>query len=273
MGLVYEAEDTLLLRKVAIKLVADALADDPAAVRRFVREAQAASQLNHPNVVTVHEVDRHEGVWFLVMELAQGSAADVLRRRGPLPWAEATRLTADACRGLAAAHAAGIVHRDLKPANVLLAQDGTGKLADFGLARVAGRLEISSLNGRVVGTPDYMSPEQCRGQPLDGRSDVYSLAATYYTLLTGHPPYSGKTPVEVMFAQCAAPTPDPREVRPDVPEACATLLRRAMAKKREVRCPTAAALLADLEAVLHPAAARRPGWLRGILRWATGGKP
>jgi urea transport system substrate-binding protein len=252
MGVVYEAQDTLLERRVALKLVAAA---GPEAWRRCLREARAAARLSHPNVVALYEAEQRDGLCYLVLELVPGgSAADVLRTRGAFPWPEATQAVADACRGLAAAHAAGLIHRDVKPANLMRAPDGVVKLADFGLARAAeqtGPSVASSL--RAGGTPQYMSPEQSRGEPLDARTDLYSLGATYYALLVGRPPYPGDAPLPLMYAHCSKPVPDPRAERPEVPEGCAAVVQRAMAKYPAQRYRTAADMLADLEAVLATA--------------------
>jgi WD40 repeat protein len=260
MGVVYEAEDPLLERRVALKLLAPALADCPAAAQRFVREARAAARLGHPNVVAVHEVGDHGGTPYLVMELVPGGSAQaLLDARGRLGWREATRLAADACRGLAAAHAAGLIHRDLKPSNLMLGRDGAVKLADFGLAKALDQATLSPATDRqVLGTPHYMSPEQCRSEPLDARGDVYALGATYYALLTGAPPFTEGSALAVMFAQCARPLPDPRAACPDIPEPCAAVLSRAMAKEPSQRYPSAAALLADLEALLAGGAPASP---------------
>lgn len=255
MGVVYRARDTVLRRDVAIKLLPDVLSADPASRKRFLREAQAAARLNHPNLVAVLDVEQREGTFFLVMELVSGgSAQDALRVRGAFAWPLATWIATRACRGLVAAHAAGLVHRDVKPSNVLLGPDGMVKLADFGLAKVAD-LSAASLTGtgRVLGTPHYMSPEQCRAEEADECSDVYSLGATYYALLTGRPPYPLDVPVQVMFAHCSRPIPDPRTKDASMPAACATLLRKAMAKRRDERHGSAAAMLADLEAILAAA--------------------
>jgi hypothetical protein len=189
-----------------------------------------------------------------------------------MPWADATRAVADACRGLAAAHAAGLVHRDVKPANLLSDGAGTVKVTDFGLVRSADL--SASQSGRITGTPRYMSPEQCRGEPADSRSDVYALGATFYAQLTGRTPYPAKTPVEVMFAHCSAPVPDPRVVVPDLPAACAAVVRKAMAKEPADRYRTADEMLTALESVAAagteavPAARRHnrrgPQWRRYV---------
>jgi serine/threonine protein kinase len=278
MGVVYEAEDALLKRRVAVKLLPSSVAADPVALQRFLREAQAAARLNHPNVVAIHEIDQREGTYYIVMELVPGGTAQArLNDGGPLPWEEATRMAVEACRGLAAAHAAGLIHRDLKPGNLMYAADGSVKLADFGLAKVTGNADGSvTALGQVMGTPHYMSPEQCRGEPLDPRSDVYALGATYYALLTGRPPYEAGTAVGILFAHCGSPIPDPRARNPGIPEACTAVVRRALAKEPAQRFASAAEMLAALEALRPPpaeertvpASVRPPGTRRR--RWLIG---
>ena len=250
MGVVYEAQDTVLNRRVALKLLPPALAEsDRQALRRFLREAQAAARLNHPNVVAIYDVVPDGEVNYLVMELARrGSAQDYLRRRGRLPWPKATRIVADLCRGLAAAHEQGLVHRDVKPANVMRSADRVVKLADFGLAKPVGG-EASLTGSGIVGTPDYMSPEQCRGEPLDARTDLYALGATYYALLVGRPPYPRGVPVQTMFAHCSSPVPDPRAAVPEVPPAVVAVIQKAMAKRPGERYQSAAEMLADLKLI------------------------
>jgi hypothetical protein len=277
MGVVYEACDVLIGRSVAIKTLAADLSADREAVARFLAEARAAGRLTHPNVVTIFQVAEQAGMYFLVLEMVTGgSAADLLRRHGPMDWRSAVRVVADACRGLASAHRAGLVHRDIKPGNILfhaetdqpaadrrsgLALDGQGrivaadsppagpvrlsaKLADFGLARTAD----SSLTtaGSTLGTPAYMSPEQCLGRTADARSDVYALGATLFHLLTGRPPYVGDT-LQMMYGHADGPIPDPRAVRPGIPAAAAALIARAMAKDPAGRFPSAEAMLVELE--------------------------
>lgn len=252
MGVVYEAEDTLLARRVAIKV----LPTGGPATAALLREARAAARLDHPNVLRVHHVGRWDAGYFLVLELADGGSLQ--DRVGPgrlLPWRDATRAAADACRGLAAAHAAGFVHRDVKPANLMLDASGAVKVADFGLVR-GGDLTASA-SAHLVGTPHYMSPEQCRGELADARSDVYALGATYFTLLTGRPPFAAATPVQVMFAHCAQPTPDPRE-HAAVPPGCAAVVGKAMAKEPADRYRTADDMLAALLALFVLPAARGP---------------
>jgi Leucine-rich repeat (LRR) protein len=252
MGVVYEAVDRFIERRVALKVLPDGLAKDPKALKRFLAEAKSAGKLNHPNAVAIHQVGEQAGTYFIVMELVRGgSARDFINGRGPFNWPEATRITADVCRALYAAHQVGLVHRDIKPSNIMRASDGTVKLADFGLAKQADGGGVLSAAGVAVGTPEYMSPEQCYGRPLDGRTDIYSLGATFFTLLTGRSPYGGRPGVvETMQAHCSDPIPDPRMFNPSVPDAVAEIVFRAMAKKPADRHQTIAEMLAELEAVL-----------------------
>jgi serine/threonine protein kinase len=247
MGIVYEAEDTLIGRRVALKVMPETLTEDREAMGRFLIEAKSAGRLNHPNTVRIFDVDREGKNHYLVMELVRGGSVwDRVKKDGPLPWAEATRIIADICRALTEAHASGLIHRDIKPANIMLASDGTPKLADFGLAKAAGEAGLTAA-GSVLGTPAFMSPEQCHCNPLDHRADLYSLGLTYYALLTGRPPFEGSTP-QVMMSHCTKPTPDPRIARPDIPESCVAVLFRATAKEPADRFADAGEMLQWLEA-------------------------
>ncbi len=258
-GVVYQALDPLLGRAVAVKVLAREYAAEPALVERFLRKARAVAALNHPHVVTVHEINQEQDVYYLVMELvAGGSAQGRLRAQGRLPWQDATRIVRDACRGLLAAHRAGLIHRDIKPSNILLSDDGSAKLADFGLARSMSGGDVALTGpGCVVGTPLYMSPEQCRQESLDDRTDLYSLGAAYYTLLTGRPPYDLDGHA-LYVAHCTRPVPDPREFAADIPEACAAIVRRALAKEPVARHAGAADLLGELDAALSAHAPSGP---------------
>lgn len=252
MGVVYKAQDEVLQRVVAIKVMVEA-PTEPDLRRRFAREAKAAARISHPNTVTMFEIGEHDGLMFLAMEYVQGGTAqDRLTARGTLPWRESVRILAGACRGLIAAHAAGLIHRDIKPANILVSLDGHSKLTDFGLVRITDNTTLTpiSIEGNVVGTPHFMSPEQCRGDELDGRSDIYSMGATLFTLLTGRHPYEFDQYMTVMFAHCENPVPDPREFAPSVPEPCAKIVMRAMAKDPNERFATARELSAALESLL-----------------------
>src|SRR5262249_29391260 len=162
---------------------------------------------------------------------------------------EGTQALIDACRGVGAAHSVGLIHRDIKPGNFMRAADGSIKVADFGLAKsVGGNSRELTQTGVVVGTPFYMSPEQCEAKGLDPRSDIYSLGATYYTLLTGKSPFCDSDSVpQLMYAHCHGPVPDPRSINPTIPEACSRIIARAMAKAPDDRYQTAAAMQGDLQ--------------------------
>jgi hypothetical protein len=252
MGVVYAAEDPVLTRRVALKILCGEAIRAPGAAQRFLLEARAAARLNHPNVVTVYDIGQQGDTSYIVMELVDGASAQaVLQERGALPWPEATRIIADVCRGLAAAHAAGLIHRDIKPANILLGQGGSVKLSDFGLAKAPHLAPAHSTGrGTVLGTPHYMSPEQCAGDRVDARADVYALGCAYYALLTGRPPYDASDNVKIMYAHCTAPVPDPRMLVPGLPEAGAALVVKAMAKERADRFRSPQEMLAALTAVL-----------------------
>lgn len=247
MGVVFEARDTVLERKVAIKLLPRSVASRPESLERFLREARAAAKLNHPHVVAVYDADQHNGQYYIVLELVRGGSLQEVLKTGPLLWDEASRVLADACRGLEVAHRAGLVHRDIKPSNLMRSEDGTVKLSDFGLAR-PNEPTGTTMTGSdsVLGTPQYMSPEQCRSERADERSDLYAMGATYFALLTGRPPYPGDAPLLVMNAHLLDPIPDPRDVVARIPEACSAIIRRAMAKDPDDRYASAAELLAEL---------------------------
>ncbi len=253
MGIVYKAHDTLIERDVAIKVLPQELSGDEISLQRFLAEAKGAGKLTHPNDVAIYEIGQHEGTYYLVLEFVPcGSIADQMERASPLSVLDATRVTADACRGLAAAHTAGLVHRDIKPANLLRAADGSVKVADFGLAKAAlDSTRHLTQTGSAVGTPFFMSPEQCESKPVDHRSDIYSLGATYYCMLTGTNPYETLgSIVQVMFAHCTAEVPDPRQTHPQLPLACSQIIARAMAKNPRDRYQSATEMLADLDTVI-----------------------
>jgi serine/threonine protein kinase/WD40 repeat protein len=249
MGVVYEAHDPTLNRPVAIKLLP--VEHGPHAdQRRFKREAEAAAQVNHPNCIHIYEIDEHDRRPFIVMEFVRGlNAGELVDRVGPLPWAEATKILIHSCRGLMAIHERGLIHRDVKPSNILISETGSVKLADFGLAKLVGG-ETQSLSGeRTVGTPHFMSPEQCWNEPVDVRTDIYALGATYFALLAGRPPFQADRDLQVMFAHCNNPVPDPRAIRADLPEESAAIIFKAMAKSPADRHQSAAELHSELEEV------------------------
>jgi serine/threonine protein kinase len=249
MGIVFRGRDPLIERDVAIKLLPEELAEDETALARFLAEAKAAGKLNHANVVSIYEIGQEGRAYFLVMELIPGgSVADGLDLAHPRSLLDATRIAIDACKGLAAAHAVGLIHRDMKPANLMKAADGSVKITDFGLAKTtSARAREMTQAGMVVGTPYFMSPEQCDAKPVDARSDIYSLGATYYSLLTGKNPYEESSSViQVMFGHCQGEIPEPRSVNASIPPACSAIIARAMAKSPADRYQSAGEMLADL---------------------------
>jgi urea transport system substrate-binding protein len=261
MGVVLKARDPMIERDVAIKVLADHLAADASALGRFLAEAKAAGKLNHPNVTGIYEICQEEKTYYLVLEYVPGgNLSDRPAGEKPLSVLEATQALIDACKGVGAAHAAGLIHRDIKPANFMRAADGSIKVADFGLAKAAADTgRHFTQTGTVVGTPFFMSPEQCEAKPLDHRSDVYSLGATYYSLLTGKHPYHETDSVpQLMYFHCHGPIPDPRSVNPAVPEACSRIVARAMAKAPAERYQSAGEMLTDLQAVAATLSGQAP---------------
>src|SRR3712207_6415861 len=252
MSSVYRARDRVLERRVALKILHEQYSDDPEYVERFRREARAIARLSHPNIVTVIDRGETDGCQFIVFEHVPGqNLKQLLQARGPLPAAQALALAHQAARGLAAAHANGIVHLDVKPQNVLVDSDGGAKVTDFGIARAGdGGL---TLTGTILGTGDYISPEQAAGHPADERSDQYSLGVLLFELLTGKVPYTGDTSLVVASKHVNDPVPSVRERTPDVPPRVNELVRRAMAKRPEDRFPSMDALVAALEACMAEA--------------------
>ncbi len=251
MATVYRAYDPLVKREVALKVIQGGLDVDPAFRERMIREAQAIAALEHPAVVPIYDFGESDGALYMVMRLMQGGSLKERLRRGPLSPEETLQVVRRLASALDEAHRLGIVHRDLKPGNVLFDRFGNAYLADFGVARLSGA-GTTLTGGHTLGTPAYMSPEQAQGaKDLDGRSDVYALGAMIYQMLTGQWPYQGDTPVEIMLKHIQEPPPDLRALRPDLPEAVAEVIRRAMAKAREERYPTAGALAEALEIALR----------------------
>jgi formylglycine-generating enzyme required for sulfatase activity/dienelactone hydrolase len=249
MGVVYKARDLRLDRFVALKFLPSHIGPDDAEYFRFVQEARAASALDHPNVCTIHDIERTaEGRAFIVMACYEGETLRSRMQRGPMPVREAVGVARRVAEGLGLAHARGIVHRDVKPANVFLTNDGTVKVLDFGIARLLDETRLTR-EGMPIGTVGYMSPEQARGEDVDARTDVWSLGVMLYEMLAGAGPFPGDRLAVVMHAlQESEPAPIGTR-RPDVPAALAAAIARAMSKDRERRFDDANALAAALAAV------------------------
>jgi serine/threonine protein kinase len=263
MGAVFEGVDRVLKRSVALKVLPDEVACDPQALKRFVREAQAAASLNHPNVVTVFDIAQSGSTCYIAMELVPGQTVQDVIERGPLEFRQATRLALDCGQALAAAHRAGLVHRDVKPANILVTREGKAKLSDFGLAKnLTGKDKSMTNTQAIVGTPNYMSPEQCEAEGVDWRSDLYSLGATYFAMLTGRPPFDRGSVMKVMYAHCHEAPPDPRSLLPSLPAQVTAIIQRAMAKEPGQRYQSADEFLNDLKALIEPGDAGSAGLMQ-----------
>jgi tetratricopeptide (TPR) repeat protein/predicted Ser/Thr protein kinase len=260
MGVVYKAEDTRLRRPVALKFLADPIAEDRSALERFEREAQAASALNHPGICTIYQFEEHNGRSFLAMELIEGWSLRAFRERDA-SLESLTRLVGQAAAALAAAHGAGIVHRDIKPENIMVRNDSYVKLVDFGLARFTDQSTESTLvtsPGAVVGTVRYMSPEQVRGEPVSSASDIFSLGIVMYEFATGHHPFSANSPAEVMSAILSEAPPVPSQLNPEISPVMTDLILQMLQKDPQLR-PTAAEICA---ALASPTAIPLPGIAR-----------
>jgi len=283
MGEVYRARDERLKRDVAVKVLPEHLSDNPEYLGRFEREAQAVAQLSHPNILAIHDVGRDHGVSYAVTELLEGSTLRRRLERSAFDWREAVQIARAITDGLAAAHAKGIVHRDLKPENLFLASDGQVKILDFGIAhweepsdpgdetRQLSRSPAPTVPGTVLGTVGYMSPEQVRGRAADHRSDLFSLGATLYEMLTGRRAFTGPSPADTMSA-ILKDDPAPLPADAGVPASLGAVLARCLQKSPDDRFASARELGAALRAVLddevraHSTVVRR-----GRYRWIVFG--
>ena len=251
MSSVFRAHDRLLDRKVALKVLHQQYSDDDEYVERFRREARSVASLSHPNIVTVIDRGEHGGRQFIVFEYVEGdNLKRLIERRGPAPVATALELGIQIARGLSFAHQQGLVHRDVKPQNVLLNGDGQAKVTDFGIARSLDVQHGMTQTGTVLGTSDYIAPEQAQGQRVDEHTDVYSLGVVLYELLTNEVPFPGENFVAVAMRHINEPPPPIRAKRPDVPPRVEAAIHTAMAKRPEDRFPTMADFCRELEACL-----------------------
>jgi tetratricopeptide (TPR) repeat protein/tRNA A-37 threonylcarbamoyl transferase component Bud32 len=248
MGAVYRGEDLTLGRTVAIKVVRAGSRDSEAAGRRFLREAQAASRIDHPNVITVFEVLQEGGINYLVMQYLEGESLRAILNRHQLSVAEALKVVCQVAAGVEAAHQLGVVHRDLKPENVMASVGGTFKVVDFGVAHFADRSTLAE-RGALIGTIPYMAPEQVRGEAVDARTDVYSLGVMLFEMLTGHLPHRGTEEVALLYEIFNRPAPSLQSIRPDLPEDLARVVAQALCLKPADRYPSVNALLHDLELI------------------------
>jgi WD40 repeat protein/tRNA A-37 threonylcarbamoyl transferase component Bud32 len=271
MGVVYKARHTALKRQAALKMILAGAHADQADLDRFKTEAEAIARLQHPNIVQVFEVGEHDGLPFFALELCPGGSLEKKLAGTPLPPAEAAALVETLARAVQVAHEGGIIHRDLKPANVLLTEDGTPKITDFGLAKKLDAPGATS-SGVIMGSPSYMAPEQAAGRSkaVGPPADIYALGAILYELLTGHPPFKAATPMDTLV-QVVTDEPVPvRRVQPKVPRDLETICLKALAKVPGDRYPTAQALADDLRRFQdgEPILARPAGTVERLLKWS-----
>jgi serine/threonine-protein kinase len=274
MSTVYCALDVTLQRQVAIKLMNREVASDSDQLERFRREARAVAQLSHPHIVGVIDAGEDEGRPYIVFEYVEGETLkERIQRIGRLPIAEAVAYAIEIARALGVAHARHIVHRDVKPQNVLIDEEGSAKVTDFGIARTLDEEGLTA-DGRVLGTTDYVSPEQALGQRVTGQSDLYSLGVVLFEMLTGQVPFKGENQVAVAMKHVREELPDIQRLRPEVSAALAAVVDRATAKRLEDRYANDAELIADLEDALAIETARAgsaTGEVTAVLRTLPAG--
>lgn len=252
MADVYLAIDTILNREVAVKILRGDLAVDPVAVLRFKREATAALALNHPNIVEVYDVGEEEGQHYIVMEYIKGiTLKQLISKRGALDKQEAVDIMKQLCSAMVHAHKNNVVHRDIKPQNVLIKDDGTVKLSDFGIALAQNAAQLTQADA-VLGSVHYLAPEIARGEPASDQSDIYALGIVFYELLCGNVPYQGDAPVQIAMKHMREDIPSIRKFNPTIPQSIENIILIATAKNKNNRYKNATLMLKDLESCLDP---------------------
>lgn len=261
MAEVYLANDLVLNREVAVKVLRGDLSYDPVALLRFQREANAGSGLNHPNVVEIFDVGNDGDSQYIVMEYVEGvTAKELIHRRGALDVAEAVDFMYQLAMGLATAHKQGIIHRDIKPQNILVKGDGTLKITDFGIAQSEDALQLTKTDS-VIGSIHYLAPELVRGEGASVQSDIYALGIIFYELLTGDIPFSGEMPVEIAMKQLQEPIPSVQTFNPSIPNSVVNIINKATSKNTKNRYRTVETMIEDLTTALDPSRAHELLWI------------
>lgn len=264
MGAVYKGYDPLLDRYLAVKVLAPHLVWEEEFVQRFLREARSAARLKHPNIVTIHDVGQQEGWYYFVMEYVEGIALnDFIQRHGALPVHDVLEVIAALASALDYAHGNGLIHRDIKPGNIIVGVGGAITLTDFGIARAAQEQRMTS-TGTILGTPEYMAPEQAKGEEANARSDLYSLAVVAYQMLSGAVPYRADSTLALLFKVVNEPLPPIRQVKPELPEAVEEVLQRALAKDPAARYPNVTAFYDALRAAFGELPAGAPSLVQNV---------
>ena len=265
MGVVYLAKDPLIGRLVALKTIRAAAHSDDDETKefqqRFIREAQAAGILNHPAIVTVHDIgqDESSGTSFIAMEYVEGNnLKELLAHGNPLPWEQIADIVSQIADALDFAHSKGIVHRDVKPANIILLEGGRAKITDFGIAKIASGAANLTTTGQFLGTPNYMAPEQIKGTPVDGRTDLFSLGICLYECLTRRKPFGGDSLTSISYKIVHESFPPLREINPDIPEAFEEIVAKCLAKEPSKRYQRGRDVANALRAAVRPESAPRP---------------
>jgi serine/threonine protein kinase/tetratricopeptide (TPR) repeat protein len=249
MGAVYRAEDKKINEEVALKLINPQISSDRKIIERFRQELKIARKISHRNICRMHDLGEAGGAHFITMEYVAGEdLKSLIKRIGQLPPAKALSIAGQAAEGLAEAHRLGVIHRDLKPGNIMVDREGNAKIMDFGIARSL-KTEAITGTGIIIGTPDYMSPEQAEAKEVDGRSDIYSLGIILYEMVTGRVPFEGETPLSVAMKHKGEKPKDPREWNPQLPPAVSRLILKCLEKEKEKRFQTADELRTEIEAV------------------------
>ncbi len=248
MGVVYKAHEESLNRFVAIKMLGEHLEEDVEYVERFIREAQSAAALSHPNIVQIYSISEEGGHHYFVMEYVQGTSVQrMIQTKGKLSPPDAARLILQAAAGLQDAHAQDVVHRDIKPANLMVTDRGLIKIADFGLALMGAATTRLTATGMLMGTPGYLSPEQCLDQSPDHRTDIYSLGVTFFEMVTGTMPFRADSPLALLKLIVEVEPPDIRELNPEVDDELRSVIARMLAKDREDRYPNCTEIMTDIQ--------------------------